>query len=56
MENILLIKKIYEQAFRNLGNYLLRNGIKVYFWVCIFLYGVVLYAFGYRLIDGFVWD
>ncbi|MEQ8419316.1 MAG: hypothetical protein RIB64_04860 [Arenibacter algicola] len=56
MEKSLLIRKVYTEAFKNFGNQLLKNGFKIYFWTCMALFTVVVYAFVYRLINSFVWD
>tara|TARA_R100001369_G_scaffold84757_4_gene117868 strand:- start:31574 stop:31963 length:390 start_codon:yes stop_codon:yes gene_type:complete len=56
MLKTILIKKVYTEAFRNLGNQIVKNGFKIYFWICTALFAMVLYAFAYRLINGFIWD
>ncbi len=56
MEKVLLIKNLYSEAFRNLGHQLVKHGFKVYFWACVALYAIVLYAFSYRIFTGFAWD
>ncbi|PCJ94480.1 MAG: hypothetical protein COA50_12015 [Flavobacteriaceae bacterium] len=54
MKKILLLKNIYFDAFRNLGNIILRNSFKIYSWLCLALIFIVIYAFIYRLSTGFV--
>ncbi len=56
MRQVLLLKKAYLEAFKNLGHYLVQHSFKVYFWLCAALFFITLYAFGYRLFTGFVWD
>lgn len=56
MDTVLLIKKVYFEGFRNLGNIIIKHGFKVYFWACVALYAIVLYAFSYRIFTGFAWD
>lgn len=56
MLKTILIKKVYTEAFRHLGNQIVKNGFKIYFWICTALFVMVLYAFAYRLINGFIWD
>jgi hypothetical protein len=56
MAKTLLLKKVYLEAFKNLGNQLVKNGFKIYFWLCASLFVMVLYAFILRLSTGFVWD
>jgi hypothetical protein len=56
MVKSLLLKKVYFEAFKNLGHRIVKNGFKIYFWVCASLFVMVLYAFIFRLTTGFVWD
>ncbi|MBC8769662.1 hypothetical protein H4O18_16810 [Arenibacter sp. BSSL-BM3] len=56
MAKTILIKKVYSEAFKNLGNQIIKNGFKIYFWVCTLLFVMVLYAFTDRLMNGFIWD
>ncbi len=56
MTKALLIKKVYLEAFKNLGHQIIKNGFKVYFWALVALLVITLYAFGYRLSTGFIWD
>ena len=56
MDTALLIKKVYFEGFRNLGHFILRHGLKIYFWITMALFGIVLYAFWFRIFTGFAWD
>ncbi|WP_198439930.1 DUF6747 family protein [Pareuzebyella sediminis] len=56
MKTVLLLKEIYLEGFRNIGNYIVRNYFKVFTWFTIVLLGVVSYAFLYRLVTGFAFD
>lgn len=56
MTKAILVKKVYLEAFQNLGHQLVKHGFKIYFWSCAALYAVVLYAFWYRVFTGFNWD
>ncbi|WP_354667780.1 DUF6747 family protein [Arenibacter algicola] len=56
MVKSIILKKVYLEAFKNLGNQLVKNGFKIYFWACAVLFILVLYAFVFRLTTGFVWD
>lgn len=56
MKTILLIKNIYGEAFKNLGNIIIKNTFKIYSWFCIALILLVIYAFIFRLATGFVFD
>ena len=56
MKTALLVKEIYIDAFRNLGNYLVRNYFKAFAWFSFMLFFVVLYAFIFRLATGWAWD
>ena len=56
MNKFSVVREIYMEAFKSLGHLILRNGFKIYFWTCAFLFLVVVYAFSFRLATGFVWD
>ena len=56
MKTILLIKEIYSDGFRNLGNYLIRNYFKAFAWFSFIMLAVVLYAFSFRVFTGFAFD
>ncbi|MCX2719078.1 DUF6747 family protein [Lentiprolixibacter aurantiacus] len=56
MKAILLLKNIYEEAFRNLGNFLVKNFFKAFAWFSFGMFAVVVYAFVFRLITGFPFD
>ncbi len=56
MKKILLIKEIYLEAFRNLGNVILRKYFEVFAWFSFALFLIVLYAFIFRLSTGFAFD
>ena len=53
MKTALLIKEIYTQGCKNLGNFIVREYFKVFAWFCFAMYLIVLYAFLYRLATGF---
>lgn len=56
MKTTLLIKEIYLEGFKNLGNYIVRNYFKAFAWFSFFLFIVALYAFIYRVATGFAFD
>lgn len=56
MKTTLLIKEIYTEAFKDLGNFLVKNYFKVFAWFSFVLFFVVLYAFIFRLSTGFAFD
>ncbi len=56
METVLLFKEIYLEAFRNLGNYILRNYLKIYAWFSFSLFFLALYALIFRISTGFAFD
>lgn len=56
MKTALLIKEIYLDGFRNLGNYLVKNYFKVFAWFTVAMFVMVLYAFLFRLLTGFVFS
>ena len=56
MNKLLLIKEIYQQAFKNLGHLLLRRYFEIFAWFCFAMFLVVIYAFIFRLWEGFPFD
>jgi hypothetical protein len=56
MKTTLLIKEIYEEAFRDLGHYIVKNYLKLFAWFSFAMFSVALYAFIFRLATGFVFD
>ncbi|RNC92282.1 MAG: hypothetical protein ED555_04070 [Allomuricauda sp.] len=56
MKKVLLIKEIYLDAFKNLGNMLIQRYFKIFSWFCFVMFFVVLYAFIYRIATGFAFD
>jgi len=56
MKNLLLVKEIYLEGFRNLGHIILVNYFKLFAWFSFALFAIVLYAFVYRLATGFAFD
>jgi hypothetical protein len=53
MKTTLLIREIYLEGFRSLGNFVAKNYLKIYAWFSFFLIGVALYALIYRMTTGF---
>ena len=56
MNTLLLLKEIYLNAFRNLGNLLLKRYFEAFAWFCFIMFLVVLYAFIFRLSTGYPFD
>lgn len=56
METLLLFKEIYLEAFRDLGNYLLKNYLKVFSWFSFTLLFLAGYALIFRISTGFAFD
>jgi hypothetical protein len=56
MRNILLVKEIYFEAFRNLGNFLIKNYLQMFAWFCFALIGVTIFAFAFRVSTGFAFQ
>ena len=56
MKTILLIKEIYKEGFRNLGNIIIKKYFKAFAWFSFIMFFIVLYAFIYRLSTGFAFD
>ncbi|EAR02787.1 DUF6747 family protein [Maribacter sp. HTCC2170] len=56
MKNVLLIKEIYLEAFRNLGNAIVKSYFKAFSWFCFASFVIMLYAFVFRVSTGFAFD
>ncbi|WP_337251780.1 DUF6747 family protein [Maribacter halichondriae] len=56
MKKILLVKEIYFEAFKNLGNLFLKKYFKAFSWFCFFLLAIALYALVFRISTGFAFD
>ncbi|WP_411030122.1 DUF6747 family protein [Spongiimicrobium sp. 3-5] len=56
MKTILLIKEIYFEGFKNLGNVIVRKYFKFFTWFSFIMFLVVLYAFIFRVSTGFAFD
>jgi len=56
MKTLLLVKEIYSDGFKNLGNILIKNYFKAFTWFSLILLAVVLYAFIFRVSTGFAFD
>lgn len=56
MKTVILIKNIYLEGFKNIGNYIVRNYFKVFTWFTVALLAIVCYAFIFRLVTGFAFD
>lgn len=53
MKTVILIKEIYVEGFRNIGNYLSKHALKILTWFTFAMFAIVLYAFVFRLVTGF---
>ncbi|MEK6152852.1 DUF6747 family protein [Flavobacteriaceae bacterium 3-367] len=56
MKNLLLIKQIYLDAFKNLGHVFVKSYFKAFAWFCFASFLIVLYAFLFRVSTGFAFD
>lgn len=56
MKTILLVRNIYLEGFKNIGNFVVRNYFKGFAIFSFVMFAVVIYAFVFRLITGFAWD
>ena len=56
MKNVLLIKEIYLEAFRNLGHAFVKSYFKLFSWFCFASFLIMLYAFVFRVSTGFAFD
>jgi len=53
MKTVLLIGKIYADGFKNIGNVIIQNYFKGYAWFSFIMFAIALYAFIYRVANGF---
>lgn len=56
MSTLHLIKEIYIEGFRNLGNLVVKNYFKVFAWFSFVMYAVGVYAFMFRVSTGFAFQ
>lgn len=56
MKVALLLKEIYLDGFKNLGNYVVKRYFKIFAWFSFIMFIVVLYAFIFRVSTGFAFD
>ncbi len=56
MKTILLIKEVYLEGFKDLGNYIAKNYFKAFAWFTLTMFAIVVYAFIFRLSTGFAFD
>ncbi len=56
MKTILLLKEVYVEGFRNLGNFIVKKYFKLFAWFSFAMFIIVLYAFIYRVVTGFAFD
>lgn len=54
MKTVVLLKEIYLEGFKNIGNFLVKNYLRVFVWFTLAMFIMVLYAFFYRMSTGFV--
>ncbi|MCJ7467133.1 MAG: hypothetical protein MUO53_10630 [Maribacter sp.] len=56
MKNLVLIKEIYLEAFKDLGTKAVKNYFRAFSIFCLATYFMVLYAFAFRVSTGFAFD
>ncbi|WP_339655428.1 DUF6747 family protein [uncultured Maribacter sp.] len=56
MKTVLLVREIYFEGFRNLGNNIIKNSFRAFAWFTIAMYALVLYAFIERVSNGFTFS
>ncbi|WP_336298535.1 MULTISPECIES: DUF6747 family protein [Zeaxanthinibacter] len=56
MNTLHLVREIYTEGFKNLGSQLTKNYFKIFAWFSFAMYGVVMYAFIFRISTGFAFD
>ena len=53
MKTVLLVKEIYIEGFRNLGNFIIKHSLQFFTWFTVAMFALVLYAFVFRVSTGF---
>ena len=53
MKTTLLLRDLYYEAFRELGNFVIRNSFKAFAWFSFAMIATVVYAFVFRLATGY---
>ena len=56
MKTLLLVKNIYLDGFRNIGNLIVRNYFKGFAIFSFIMFAVVMYAFVFRVVTGYAFD
>jgi hypothetical protein len=56
MKTVLLLKEIYADGFKNLGNFIVKRYFKAFAWLTFIMFFLVLYAFIFRVSTGFAFD
>ncbi|MGB5404961.1 MAG: DUF6747 family protein [Robiginitalea sp.] len=56
MTTLNLIKEIYINAFRNIGNFIVKRYFKAFAIFSFIMFLIVLYAFIYRVYTGFPFE
>ena len=56
MNTLNLVKEIYTEGFRKLGNHFVKSYFKIFAWFGFSMYAVVLYAFVFRVSTGFAFE
>lgn len=56
MKTLVLLKEIYLEGFRNLGNFIIRMYFKLFAWFSFTMFFVVLYALVFRMMTGYAFD
>ncbi|MFD2789969.1 DUF6747 family protein [Arenibacter sp. H213] len=56
MRTVLLIRKIYADGFKDIGNLIVKKYFKAFAWFSFIMFAIVLYAFIYRVATGFAFD
>ncbi len=50
---ITLVKEIYNDGFKNLGNHFVKSYFKAFAWFGFSMYAIVVFAFIFRISTGF---
>ncbi|RKR12818.1 hypothetical protein CLV91_1526 [Maribacter vaceletii] len=53
MKRVTLVKEIYSEGFKNLGNHFVKSYFKAFAWFGFSMYAIVVFAFVFRVSTGF---
>ncbi|WP_373016929.1 DUF6747 family protein [Muriicola sp.] len=56
MKSVMLMKELYLEAFKSIGNQIAKSYLKILSWLFLSSYIIVVFAFIFRASTGFAFD